>query len=131
MSDKRIKTRLMRVVLLALLAGLVLTGCNAVKSGTEATVGYIRGEYIQYTVKNVTHVCRATVSAMDQLKVTISEQACDELTGRVVARNAQDQKITIKIKRTGDELTKIAIQVGALGDEKQSKAIYNKIKAEL
>ena len=125
--------KLSRLVLSILAVGWVfsISGCQAVKSGTEATVGYVRGEYIQYTVKNVSHVCRATVKAMEQLKVTVSEQGCDELTGRIVARNAQDQKITIKIKRTGENLTQIAIQVGALGDEKQSKAIYNKITANL
>lgn len=125
------KTKLTKWFVMLILLGASLAGCNAVKSGTEATVGYIRGEYIQFTVKNVSTVCRATVSAMDQLKVTISEQACDELTGRIVARNAQDQKITIKIKRTGEDLTRIAIQVGAMGDEKQSQAIYNMIKAKL
>lgn len=125
--------RLSKLLLSILLLGGVfsLTSCQAVKSGTEATVGFVRGEYTQYTVKPVTRVCRAAVKAMDQLKVTLSEQACDELTGRIVARNSRDQKITIKITRTGEDLTRVQIQVGALGDEKQSQSIFNKIIANL
>ena len=125
------KKRGSAVAVVVLLVGLAFSGCSAVKSGSEATIGYIRGEYIQYTAKKVSAVCSASVGALDQLKVTISEQACDELTGRIVARNAQDAKITIKISRTGENLTRVAIQIGALGDKRQSQAIFNMILKRL
>jgi len=49
----------------------------------------------------------------------------------IIARNAEDKRVEIKLSAVGEKHTKISIRVGAFGDERISIGILEKIKAKL
>ena len=79
----------------------------------------------------VEKVCSAATDAVDSLDFRLKEKQCDVLSGRIIARNSLDKKITIKLIRIDTRMTKIEIQVGALGDKVVSEAIFEEIKERL
>ena len=106
-------------------------GCESVKSGTSDTVGYVRGRYTGMIAHRVERVCSAAADAVDGLDFRLKEKQCDVLTGRIIARNSLDKKITIDLSRIDTRMTKVEIQVGALGDKVVSVAIFEEIKEHL
>jgi stress response protein SCP2 len=62
--------------------------------------------------------------------IKISEQA-DNLTGEIVARTAQDKKITIKLNKVTENVTEISIRVGMFGDQTISHSLLEEIKRGL
>jgi len=55
----------------------------------------------------------------------------DALTAAITARNAEDTRIAISLRRVSDNTTRIGVRVGTFGDESQSRAILDKIAARL
>ncbi len=53
------------------------------------------------------------------------------LNAILIARTAEDKKIEIKVSRVGDITSRVQIRVGVFGNEVQSLAILDKIKANL
>ena len=106
-------------------------GCESVKSGTRNTVGFVRGRYTDMIAQRLEKVCSAATDATDSLKFQLSEKQCDALSGRIIARDALDKKITIKLTRVDTRMTRVEIQVGAIGDKAISEAIIEEIKKHL
>jgi hypothetical protein len=73
----------------------------------------------------------ATLKALDQLQIVPTQKLKDSLTAEVIARTSDDTKITIKLTRVEDKITKISIRVGVFGDQAQSTTIYEHIKQNL
>ncbi len=119
--------------ILSILIGLAisLVGCEAVKKGTSSTIGFVRGEYRDFVAARVDAACSATMGALDELKIPVQEQSCDALTGRIVGKTAQGDKVTITLTREDTRLTRVAIQVGAMGDEAISRTIFQNIQENL
>ncbi len=111
---------------------LLVNGCAVVLVGAGAgTVAYIKGSLEAVVKDDVDAVYEASLKALDQLEIAPAEKQKDALAARIVARNAQDKKITIKLKAAENDLTKISIKIGFFGDRSQSQAIYDKIKDNL
>jgi len=123
------------VIVLGLLFVLgvgVLQGCVAVVVGAAAgTVAYVKGDLEAVETANIDKVYNATLKAMDQLKLPVIQKGKDALSATVVARDAQDKKITVKSTSTADGATKISIRVGVFGDKTKSLLIYEQIKKNL
>jgi hypothetical protein len=112
---------------------LVQSGCVAVvAAGAGAgTIAYLRGDLETTVSAGLDRAARAAGVALDQLKFARISQNQDALQAILVARNAADKRIEVRLERAGDNLTKVKIRVGVFGDETVSIAILDKIKASL
>ncbi len=120
-----------QVLLAALLvsAAFVLGGCVVAAIGAGAgTVAYVRGDLEVTESAKLDAVYRATEKAVTKLELNVTSKTKDALSAKVVARDAQDKKITIRLKATAEGSTTISIRIGFFGDEAKSRIIYDKIK---
>lgn len=109
------------------------SGCLAVAAGAAGAgaVAWARGELDATLSSRFDDVDSAANRAIQQLgfaKVNESKSAID---AEITARTGQDKKITIRLDRTGDTITRVRIRIGLVGDEVLSRTILEKIKANL
>jgi hypothetical protein len=124
-----------KVVLVFLLAAtaVLVQGCMlaVVGAGAAGTVAYIRGDLEAVESRNIDAVYAATKKAVDELGFKVTKHTKDALGAEIVARDAADKKVTIKLKTTAENTTQLSIRVGTFGDETKSQLIYDKIKENL
>jgi hypothetical protein len=123
-----------QVFLTALLLGtcLVVSGCIVAAAGAGAgTVAYVTGNLKGTEAKDIDTVYKASEKALGQLNFNITEKNIDKLSGRIIARDSQDKKVTIKIRATSENTTEISVRIGFFGDETKSMLIYQKIQENL
>jgi hypothetical protein len=120
-----------------ILAGLallpLLSGCVAVLAGAAGagTVAWVQGRLDATLDANFDQAEKAANRAVTQLQFVKVNEEKDALTATLIARTAEDKKIEIKVVRVGDTTSRVQISVGVFGDEGQSLAILDKIKANL
>ena len=111
---------------------VLVEGCIVVAAGGAAgTVAYIRGDLEAVEAKDIDTVYKATEKAMDELGLVVSKKTKDAMSAKIIARDSQDKKITIKLNATTEETTKLSIRVGMFGKEAKSRLIYQKIQDNL
>lgn len=129
--------RVRLVCLLLLLAGLAVNtgGCLAVAVGAGAagTVAYMQGDMETEEPCTIDQTYTATREAADELglKIIEGETGKDALSAHVVARDAADKKVEVRLKAITPNTTKIAIRVGTFGDSTKTHRIYNTIREHL
>ncbi len=108
---------------------LIGQGCvaAAVGLGAAGTIAYIRGDLESTEDKNIEVVYSAVLEAVEQLQLILINKSQDAHEATILARDVNDKKITIKMKSTSVQTTKLSIRVGTLGDEAMSVQIYQKI----
>ena len=120
------------LTVLYLMMAVVLQGCLVAAVGAGAgTVAYMRGDLEAVEAKDIDTVYAATRKAVEQLDLKVSSDTKDALSAEIVARDAQDKKITIKLKSTTEDTTEISIRVGTFGSETKSRLIHDQIKNNL
>lgn len=124
-----------QVFLMVLLVGtaVLVGGCvvAAVGAGAAGTVAYIRGDLQAVESKKLDVVYEATLKTIDELELNVTKKTKDALSAVIVARDAQDKKIMIKLSATTEETTKLSIRIGLFGSETKSRLIYQKIHENL
>lgn len=132
MRSTTIRVRLLAALLAALPIAFT-SGCLAVAAGAAGagTVAYIRGELDTSLSYNLDAVDRATNRAAEQLRFAKINEGADALARVIVLRTAEDKKIEVKLTRTTDTLTQVRIRVGVFGNEAVSRALLEKIQANL
>jgi len=111
---------------------LFVGGCVVAAAGAGAgTVAYIRGDLESVQAHKLDAVYKATEKALDELELNVVRRTKDALSAVIVARDAQDKKITIKLTATAENTTKLSIRVGFFGSETKSRRIYEQIKKNL
>ncbi len=127
--------QVIRILLLILLVGIALFnhGCVAAAIGVGAagTVAYARGDLEVVESYSLDKVYEATETALDELELNVISKSKDALTATINARDAQDQKVTITLKKIAEQTTKISVRIGTFGDETKSRLIYQKINYNL
>jgi len=127
--------RTKRVLLAILLVCTAVSGGGcllvAVGAGAAGTVAYLSGDLKAVESRSLEDVYQATFKALEQLELMPTKESKDALSAVVVARDAQDKKITIKLHAPAEGSTKISIRVGVFGDETKSRLIYQKIHDNL
>lgn len=120
------------VIMLIAVTGL-LQGCMlaVVGVGAAGTIAYIRGDLEAVESETIDTVYEATLTAVKELELTVTEKSKDALEARVVVHDSQDRKTTIKLKTTAEKTTKLSIRVGTFGSETRSRLIYQKIREHL
>jgi len=111
----------------------LLQGCMlaVVGVGAAGTIAYIRGDLEAVESESLDAVYEATLAALKELELTVTEKPKDALEARIVVRDSQDRKITIKLTNTAEKTTKLSIRVGTFGSETRSRLIYQKIREHL
>lgn len=110
------------------------SGCAALLIGAAAgagSVAYLRGELRSIEKASVDRTYSASLGALEKLEIFTTKKSKDKTTAQIIARRADDKKVTIRIKSLGDELVSLRIRVGMLGDEGTSRQILTEIKARL
>ena len=116
-----------------LLIALLNHGCvaAAVGVGAAGTIAYVRGDLEAVESHSLDRVYEATVKALDELELNVISKSKDALSATINARDAQDKKIKIMLKKTAEQTTKISVRIGTFGDETKSRLIYQKINYNL
>ena len=124
-----------RILLIVMLIGIAVFGqgcvAAAVGVGAAGTIAYVRGDLEAVESHSLDNVYEATVKALDELELNVISKSKDALTATINARDAQDKKIKIMLKKTAEQTTKISVRIGTFGDETKSKLIYQKINYNL
>lgn len=112
---------------------VLVEGCvvAAVGGGAASTVAYIRGDLEAVEAKDIDTVYKATEKALEELGLKVSKKTKDAMSAVIIARDAQDKKITIKLNATAEGTTKLSIRIGTFGNETKSRLIYQKISDNL
>ena len=131
--EREIKMYKKQIFLIALLLGtcLVVGGCIVAAVGGAGTAAYVMGDLKGTEAKDIDTVYKAAGKAVEQLNFNITEKNLDKLSGRIIARDSQDKKVTIKIRATSENTTEVSIRIGFFGDKTKAMLIYQKIQENL
>lgn len=124
-----------QVALVVLLVGAAvsLSGCVVAAVGAAAvgTAVYATGDLEVVEAEKLDVVYDATLAAMKDLDLYVTKQTRDALSAVIVARDAQDKKITIKLNAATSEVTELSIRIGTFGNEEKSRLIHKEILRNL
>jgi hypothetical protein len=124
-----------QVLLIAMLVGsmLLLQGCvvAAVGLGAAGTMAYVRGDLQAVESESIDDVYEATLKALNELELLPTRKTKDALGAEIITYDAQDKKITIRLKSAAEGTTKLSIRIGVFGSETKSRLIYQKIRENL
>ena len=121
-----------RIFIVSVLACLVLTVCGCTPSIVSSDAGVYSGNTL-YAVasRDLTSVYEATLNALAELEIEVTEKAKDVFYAKVIAKGADGKMITIRIKPGIGNLTDFSIKVGPFGNKEKSSIIYGRIKQNL
>ena len=125
----------------ATLVAMPLTqGCALLLlGGVAAGAAYGTVKYVDNTLEVTQEVSldrawSAANAALVELKMPVTSSTKDGASGKLEARNAQDQPVTIQLIRKTDSVTEIQITVGTFDSAENrtgAQQIYDHIKARL
>jgi hypothetical protein len=103
----------------------------AVGAGAAGTVAYMKGDLEAVESASFGKVYAATKAMLEELELSVTKDSKDAISAVIIARDAEDKKVTIKLSGTPERTTTISIRVGLFGDERKSRLIYQKIRENL
>lgn len=111
----------------------VVSGCMLLVAGGAGagSVAYIRGDLQAHLEASLSRSVTATNRAIKSLKYVKISEATDKLASRIIARNASDKKIEIKLDKATKNTTSISIRVGMFGNQVISNNLLNEINKRL
>ncbi len=104
-------------LMLLLVTAIVLgQGCKTTIVGPEGQTAavYKLGKLSAEEPKDIDSVYQATIAALTELELSISQKMKDELTAKIVARDSQDTRITVNLIAITKDSTKMTISAGSL-----------------
>ena len=110
---------------------IVLTATAALAPMSCRTMRKATGTQEAFFQASPDRVVAAMEKAMKALDLTVIRAVHSKIDGKVVGRTAQDKQITIRIEREGDEMSRVAIKVGYIGDKAIGHAIIAETKKQL
>ena len=116
-------------------AGLMLVVCGCGRPnliGSDAPV-YSRGQLYAVADQDLDSVYSATVAALQQLGLEVTEKAKDVFYAKVIGKVADGETVTIRMEPVTDNTTNLSIKVSKFlsGNEERTRTIYEKIKQNL
>ncbi len=120
-------------LIILLVGSMLLQGCvvAVVGIGAASTVAYIRGDLESMESENIDVVYEATLKALEELELRVTRKSKDALGAEIITYDAQDKKITIRLKSAAEKTTELSIRIGVFGSEAKSRLIYQKIQKNL
>ncbi len=114
-------------------AGLMLAVCGCGRPnliGTDAAV-YSQGKLYAVSGQDLNSVYVATVAALQQLEIEVTETAKDVFYAKVVGKVADGKTVTIRLEPGAENVTDLRIKASTFGNEERSRVIYEKIQQNL
>jgi hypothetical protein len=129
----KVKTIAELAVLLGIAVGVGGCLAIAVGAGAAGTVAYLAGDLKAEEPHVIDAVYAAAVKALQELELDVAEDRTtkDALAATIMARDAQDKQIEVKLASTTSDTTEISIRVGVFGNETKSRLIYKQIQKNL
>jgi phage tail sheath gpL-like len=106
---------------------VTLAGCQTDTPGATNTLG----SYSTMIDGPPDKVTAAAEKAAGDLKLSDIVGNATKVDGKVTAKNAHGDAVTIEIEQAGEHVSKVSIRVGVTGDEAVSKQLVDKIKSRL
>ncbi len=105
------------VLLMLLLASTIVLGqgCKTTIEGPHGptTAVYSFGKFSTEEAIDINTLYEATVKALTDLELTISQKTKDRLNATIIARDSQDTKITVQLVSITKDSTKMSIRAGS------------------
>lgn len=125
-----------RIVVLccaALCADLLCQGCTETIRGTEGDIeAKIKYGTLNATMdRGIDRVFEAVQLTIEELGLTTIMAEQDGVAAEVLARDAQEQNVTIKLEALSPNRTALTMRVGLLGDENKSRVIFREVQENL
>ena len=106
---------------------LWLGGCSTTEPGATDTLG----SYSTNVDGAPDKVTAAAAKACEDLKLTSIASNGTAVDGKVTAKTAAGDDVSITISQAGDKISKVTIRVGATGDEAVSKQLVDRINSHM
>jgi hypothetical protein len=126
--------RTRQILLIIALIGITIIGQGCVAAaigigaaGAAGTIAYIKGDLEAVEADDLDVVYEAALKASKELELRVFYKTKDALSATIYARDAEDKKVSVTLKRTTEQTTKLSIRIGTFGDETKSRLIYQKI----
>jgi hypothetical protein len=115
---------------------LAVLGCETTVTEEEggekvATYSYSQRELEVEYKRGIDQVYAAAQKALEDLELRGVSARQDQLTGRLVAEDAQENEVEILLEARGADETRATIQWGILGDKDKSIRVYRAINENL
>src|SRR5580658_575750 len=104
-----------------------LTACETETPGATETLG-VYSTNVDAGPEKVTAAAQKAAADLNLTDIVADGTSID---GKVTAKDAQGDVVTINIEQAGDKVSKVTIHVGATGDEAVSKQLIDRIKNHL
>jgi hypothetical protein len=122
------KKTILAISLLGASVGLVsLAACETETPGATETLG-VYSTSVDGTPDKVTAAAQKAAADLNLTEIVGNGTKVD---GKVTAKDAQGDVVTIDIEQAGDGVSKVTIHVGTTGDEAISKQLIDRIKNHL
>lgn len=116
---------------MTLCGGCLVVAVGGAAAAGAGTVAYLRGE-LQTTVDaSLERAVAASQQALKDLKMPVTAEERDGISGRITARAAGDKKVVIRTRKVTGTATELGIRVGTWGEETMSHQILDRIKQHL
>ena len=122
-----------RMCTICVLAGLTLAVCGCGRPnliGTDAAV-YSQGKLYAVSGQDLNSVYAASVKALKQLEIEVTETAKDVFYAKIIGKVADGKTVTIRLEPGTDNVTNLRIKAGTFGNEERSRVIYKQIQQNL
>jgi hypothetical protein len=129
---RSVAMKVKRICLSVVLVGMAFTGwgCRPNIVGSDAGV-YSVGVLYAAASADLTSVYDASVKAMSDLEIEVTDKAKDVFSAKVIGRAADGKIIMVNMKPATSDTSELSIKAGAFGDEHRSRVIYDQIKKNL
>jgi hypothetical protein len=116
-----------------LVTAFFLAGCKTVYTGPEMETQAVYSWMTLKATENrpIAVVNAAALKAMDDLGLTVTMKTADALAAQVIARDSQDQKISVSLTAFSENSTGVVVRAGALGNEDKSRMVFRQIQTNL
>lgn len=128
------KRRIRAGVFVFLAAGVAMTGGCAAGGGSGEDVGtyvYMRGEVMTVESAPFENVWEAVIASMESLSYEIQDKGNDGSEASVIARQPDDTRVEINLRRVDGASTRMRIRIGVFGDEEAALFVVRAIRAKL
>jgi len=118
------------LIILLFVAILLGNGCTTtvINPGTDSSATYRMGKLTAQESQDIGVVYQAAEEAMSELGLNIIQKFKDKLEARIVARDAQDKKITVEFVALTKSTTAIKVRSGS---SERAQRIYQTIHDNL
>ena len=121
------RTALILLLVAALVAGF---GCSTtvIDPGAQTSATYRWGKLNAQEPADITTVYAAAEKAMSDLGLSITQKTKDKLEANIIARDAQDKRISVELLAVRRDATEITVAVGSV---EKAQRIYQTIHDNL